>query len=189
MARRRSVAVRIVVSGVLVAATVVGMTAAPAVAGTAAKKRAKKPTIVISGDFKVKAVTTLRCQQLRRLTPTTGSRSLALTAPPAKKPVPGDGSYGLDLNNMTLGGTTTLPAAPTGNSSTMPSVRFSYNTNGDYLDWGGPSVTGTVKFAADGGSGSVDLQVPFFGDDQRTVPATAHQSVTVKGKFKCPPGP
>jgi hypothetical protein len=49
-------------------------------------------------------------------------------------------------------------------------------------------VAGTVKLSADGGSGSVDLQIPFVGDDNHTVPATAHQAVKVKGKFKCPAG-
>jgi hypothetical protein len=46
-----------------------------------------------------------------------------------------------------------------------------------------------VTLAADGNSGTVDLQIPFFGDDARKVPPTAHQAVHVKGAFKCPPGP
>jgi hypothetical protein len=178
-------AARVALAGALAMGLTIGLATAPA----GAKKAAKKPTIVITGDFKVKKATTLRCLQLQKITPTAANRSVALTAPPAKKPLPGDGSYELDVNAVALGTTTTFPPASTGNPSTTPTIRFSYNTNGDYLDWGGPATTGTVTLAADGNSGTVDLQIPFFGDDNRTVPATAHKAVHVKGAFKCPPGP
>lgn len=178
-------AARVALAGALAMGLSIGLATAPA----GAKKAAKKPTIVITGDFKVKKVTTQHCLQLQKFTPTTANRSVALTVPPSRKPLPGGGSYQLDVNRVGLGTTTTFPAASTGNPTTTPSIRFSYNTDGDYLDWGGPATTGTVTLAADGNSGTVDLQIPFFGDDARKVPATAHQAVHVKGAFKCPPGP
>jgi hypothetical protein len=140
MARRRSVAARTAFIGVLTTAAVLAATGSAW--SSAPAKTAKKPTISISGDFKVKSATTLRCLQLQKFGPTIASRTVALSAPPAKKPLPGDGSYELDLGAMTIGGPTTLPAASTGNPSTTPNVRFSYNTNGDYLDWGGPRWPG-----------------------------------------------
>src|SRR5690242_11269051 len=104
-------AARVALAGALAIGLTVGLATAPA----GAKKPTKKPTITITGDFKVKKVTTQYCLQLQKFTPTTANRSVALTAPPSKKPLPGGGSYQLDVNRVGLGTTTTFPAASTGN--------------------------------------------------------------------------
>jgi len=163
------------------------MAASPA--GAKKAKKAAKPTVVITGDFKVKGAASSRCGQLSKFTPTSATRTVFLTAPLTKKAPPGGGSYELDLSAVALGGTTTFPAPSTGNSSTTPSIRFSYNENSDYLDWGGTATAGTVTIDAAGKTGSVDLQLPFVGDDAGKVAPTAHQAVHVKGKFTCPAGP
>jgi hypothetical protein len=185
MRGRRGVATRAVTVGLLVVACTVGVTAAPA----GAKKSAKKATVTITGDFKVKNAASSRCGQLSKPVPGAATRTIFLTAPPTKKAPPGGGSFEFDFNVVPLGATTTFPAASTGNPSTTPSLRFSYNENSDYLDWGGTAAAGTLTIDAAGKTGTIDLQLPFVGDDARKVAATAHQPVHLKGKFNCPAGP
>ena len=182
MRRRRGVGLGAVAAAFVLAA--IGL-----VAGTApAFAKSAKKAVAITGDFTVGAVTS-RCGQLSHVGPDRlGTRSMFFTVPAGKKPGPGGGSYELDYSAVPLGTTTTLPPAPNANPSLTPTIRFSYNADTDYLDWGGPATSGTLKVSADGKSGTVDLQLPFVGDDARKVPATAHKAVHVKGTFSCPAG-
>ena len=157
------------------------------VVGTApAFAKSAKKVVAITGDFTVGAVVS-GCGQLSHVgADRAGTRTMFLTVPAGKKQGPGGGSYELDYSAVPLGATTTFPPAPNASPSLTPTIRFSYNADTDYLDWGGPATSGTLKVSADAKSGTVDLQLPFVGDDARKVPATAHKAVHVKGTFSCP---
>jgi hypothetical protein len=159
------------------------------VAGSApAFAKSAKKAVAITGDFTVGAVVS-GCGQLSHVGPDrAGTRTMFLTVPTGKKPGPSGGSYELDYSAVPLGTTTTFPPTPNAVPTLTPTIRFSYNADTDYLDWGGPATSGTLKVSADGKSGTVDLQLPFVGDDARKVPATAHKAVHVKGTFSCPAG-
>ncbi len=190
MRRRGNRPVRIAVRGVALGMVVlVAAVGAAAPAGAKKAKKSAKATVTITGDFKVKGAASSGCGQLSKFTPTSATRTVFLTAPVTKKAPPGGGSFEFDFNRVPLGATTTFPVASTGNPSTTPSLRFSYNENSDYLDWGGTAGSGTLTIDAAGKTGTIDLQLPFVGDDARKVPATAHQPVHLKGKFNCPAGP
>ena len=104
-------------------------------------------------------------------------------------------AYEVDMSFVPAGKTTTFPIANAAPGA-GPTLRLSYRSNSDYLDWGysaspapgqppGAAAHGTVTMAPGARSGRFDLRLPFTGDDNHTLAAGSRPAVHITGGWSC----
>ena len=103
-------------------------------------------------------------------------------------------AYEVDMSFIPAGKTTTFPIANAAPGA-GPTLRLSYRSSSDYLDWsysanpspGQPAgaAHGTVTMASGARSGQFDLRLPFTGDDNHTLAAGSRPAVHITGSWTC----
>ena len=104
-------------------------------------------------------------------------------------------AYEVDMSFIPAGKTTAFPVANAAPGA-GPTLRLSYHSNSDYLDWGysaspapgqpaGAAAHGTVTMGSDARSGQFDLRLPFTGDDNHTLAAGSKPVAHITGSWAC----
>ena len=104
-------------------------------------------------------------------------------------------AYEVDMSFVPAGKTTAFPIANAAPGA-GPTLRLSYRSSSDYLDWGysaspapgqpaGAAAHGTVTMASGARSGQFDLRLPFTGDDNHTLAPGSRPAVHITGSWAC----